>query len=106
MRQDHARHHLSDLRGLRHRLFEELETHGRVEKQVTRDDRRALRAGGFRNASDDAALVDRARARVLPHIPGSQRQPRHRRDGGQRLAAEAQGVQVEQIIGFAWGDDE
>ena len=101
VRQDHACDNLRHTAGLRHGLLEELEANRRVVKQLPRHNGRSLWAGRFRNAPDYAALVHRARAGGIAIVPRGEHQLAHCRDGRQRLAAETEGMQVEQIRGFA-----
>ena len=100
MRENQPRDHLSDLCGFGCRFFQKLETHRRIVKQLARHNGRPLRTGCFRDALDLSTLVDRARSRFLVDAARRYRQFGYRRDGGQRLAAEAQRVQSEQIVRF------
>ena len=100
MRENQPRDHLSDLRGFGCRFFQELETHRRIVKQLARHNGRSLRTGRFRDALDLSTLVDRARPRFLVDAARRYRQLGYCGDGSQRLAAEAQRVQGEQIVRF------
>src|SRR5215467_10204872 len=91
-------HHLADRLAFAAVAFEEFEPRRRGVEQVAHFDARAFpeRAGLDLRL---AAAVDGDRPAVrLAAVPRGDGQPRNRADRGQRLAAEAQGADVEQIV--------
>ena len=72
--------------------FEKLLARGRIVKQVRDGDDRSVRAAERRLLGKGSALHADQRAGLVLGALGHQPDPGHRRDGGERLAAEAEGL--------------
>ena len=92
------RDHIGDHARLRGWLFEEAAPHGRIEEQVAHDDGRSLRAPRLGHVHNAAALDLQLQSGIAAFLACGHRNARHRRDGRQRLAAEAQRHNVAQAV--------
>ena len=100
-RQGNANERLGDVAELRHARAQKLPPHGRVEEQVLHLDRRADRAAaGGHAAQRPAAHLDFRPAGAFRRA-APQHQPAHFGDRGQRLAAEAERADAEQVVGLS-----
>ena len=96
-----VRHQRSDVRQLGGFGFEEFSSRGDVEEQIAHGDGGSQRESGFFDGQDLAAGDFDDHAGGIFGGVGFQAQPTDGGDGGQRLAAKAQGRDAEQVVGVA-----
>ena len=95
----HLRHQPRDLRRLRLIRLEELAPRRQVEEEVGDLDARAFRRADLAHRYDRPGVdADLGAASSLPRSARPQQEARHRRDAGQRLAAEPQRANRREVV--------